>query len=473
MKVTERKNGGTERRILIGMIVDDEVLSRISGKWTKEGLCGSRWSNLVAGWCISYHKKYGKAPGKAIVGLFESWSTDNRDKETIELVERFLEGLSGEYEQLAKDSNSRYLVDLAADHFDKVRLSKLAEAIQGDLDIGDLKKARQRHERSKPIEMSVTSRVDLLSDAGALKRALKADSTPPLIEYPGALGTFFKKALKRGKFVSFMSPTKVGKTRWLTDLTWRAISQGNKVAFFAIGDEDEDDMAIRFMTRAARRPLGPAIGVDVVKWPISIERIPGEHLASVQHQEIPYEDAMDVRFARKAFRKVADKYSNTNRGELLGLSCHPSLSIGVDGIAEELDQWERDGWGSPDILVIDYADNLGAGGEFADARDGINATWQKMRGLSQKRNMLVVTATQSDSKSYDAKTLSKSNFTNDRRKLDHVTGMIGINVSEQEKAVAMTRLNWIVLRKGKFLESECVYCAGCPEIENPAALSIF
>ena len=145
MKI-EKRDGSQERRILTAMIVDDGVLARLSGKWVKEGLFNSRWANIVGGWCCAYFEKYGKAPAAATVGLFETWCEENNDKDTISLVERFLEGLSADYEALAKESNTDFLIDLAGEYFDKIRLSKLAENIQADLDRGDVAKARSRAE---------------------------------------------------------------------------------------------------------------------------------------------------------------------------------------------------------------------------------------------------------------------------------------------------------------------------------------
>ena len=108
MKVTKR-DGSEERKILIGMIVDTHVLGRIASKW-EHNLFKSVWGNLIATWCIDFYNEYETAPKQEIESLFESWvSKSAQDEETVELVDKFLSGLSEEYEARAESSNSNYI----------------------------------------------------------------------------------------------------------------------------------------------------------------------------------------------------------------------------------------------------------------------------------------------------------------------------------------------------------------------------
>jgi hypothetical protein len=125
------------------------------------------------------------------------------------------------------------------------------------------------------------------------------------------------------------------------------------------------------------------------------------------------------------------------------------------------------------VIVIDYADILANPPGFNESRDATNATWKHLRRLSQERHCLVVTATQADAASYRAETIDASNFSEDKRKLSHVTGMVGINSTPEEKENSMQRLNWVVLRESEFNVTRCVHVASCIDIGNPAVKSIF
>jgi hypothetical protein len=85
----------------------------------------------------------------------------------------------------------------------------------------------------------------------------------------------------------------------------------------------------------------------------------------------------------------------------------------------------------------------------------------------------VVTATQTAARGYDAITQSQKHFSEDKRKLAHVTGMVGLNQTVKEKEKGIMRLNWIELREGWYSERQCCYVATCFELANMAVKSCF
>ena len=49
------------RKVLMAMILDDVVCSRIASQWQPGGLFDSRPLDLVAGWCVKHNEKYGES----------------------------------------------------------------------------------------------------------------------------------------------------------------------------------------------------------------------------------------------------------------------------------------------------------------------------------------------------------------------------------------------------------------------------
>ena len=211
MIVTERKTGGRERRVLIGMVVDKVVLAEVAAKWNQDGLFSSLWCNLVGDWCVDYWNRYSRPPGKDVEALFQAWAERSKDKDTVTLVERFLGELSGEYVRLRKEMNSQQVLDLAKEHFNHVRYSKLAETIQGAVQAGRIDQADQVMNKFQKVEIGTGGWIDVLNDRNALARMFKRAEEPALIDLPGDLGKFFGKSLARDNFVSFMGPEKRGK----------------------------------------------------------------------------------------------------------------------------------------------------------------------------------------------------------------------------------------------------------------------
>lgn len=464
----ERREGYEEREVITAMIVDSGVLGRIESKWEPD-LFRSKWSNLVASWCVKFYRSYDKAPGRAIEGLFESWAQDTKDEETVKLVERFLGGLSNEYKRKAKEVNPDYVLDIAGKLFNRVRATKLAEAVQGDVDGGNLDKALKRIAGFGQVEIGVGSGVDILRDKAAIQAAFEGVQEP-LVKYPGALGRFFGNALERDAFIAFQGPEKRGKSVWLLDVAWRAMLQRRRVAYFQVGDMSQNQVMRRFMARASGIPIRrPKSGV--FRYPTGISRDPDEMRAEAEFEEREVKSDLSFQAAWKACDKVLRTKVKSDR-PFFRLSCHPNSSISVTGIRSILLGWEREGW-IPDVVCIDYADVLAPISSNDEGREQINKTWNHLRSLSQSLHCLVVTATQADAASYAVETMSQRNFSDDKRKMAHVTGMIGLNATPQEKEDGLMRLNWIVLREGEFSPRRCVHVAGCLDIYNPAVRSTF
>ena len=474
MKI-ERKDGASERAILIGMIVSKDVLARIAARWNRN-LFASKWSNLVASWCVDYYMRHSEAPGKNIVGLFRNWSEKSKDADSSDLVDKFLASLSGDYEEQSKEINAGYLSDEATKYFTRVRLSRLKDSIEGDLDSGDIEGACNRITKFQKIEVGTGEGVDLFLDKEAVFAASGDSRKDELISLKGGLNTFFQGALERDGFVGILAPNKTGKSFWLQELAFRAMRQRRKVAYFVVGDMSAKQVKRRLLTRLVHRPYRAFPKADgwpyTVKWPTKL--IPPEGpvgQVSVECDEIVFDKAPIPADVWTACERLMEKRIKSKES-YFRMSIHPSASISILGIKSILDTWALNGFVA-DVVAIDYADTLAPIGGSKEKRDQINDTWMRMRAISQELHCLVLTATQADARSFDRSTLDRSNFSEDRRKLDHVTGMVGINVTSAERKDGLCRLNWLALREGNWNPVQCCYVAGCLALANPAVLSEF
>jgi hypothetical protein len=252
----------------------------------------------------------------------------------------------------------------------------------------------------------------------------------------------------------------------LLDLAWRAMLQRRKVLFFEIGDLSESQIMGRFEVRAAQIPLE----AGKVEYPIKFDMDDNEKMSLVRKVK-RFKKPLGPKTAKEAFRRVM-KEQIKSKESFLKLSVHPNNSIGMPGIKSTVQRLERQGW-VPDVVVIDYADLLIPAPGYSESRDGINANWKAMRGLSQEYHCLLVTATQANAQSYSAESMDMTHFSEDKRKFAHCTGMIGLNQNEKEKEEDITRLNWLVLREAKYSLKRFCYAAGCPALANVAVVSRF
>lgn len=445
------------RVVLIGMITDRSTCARISAKWQPGGLFENRYENLIGGWCVKHFREYETPPGKAIQTIFDQWSEAREDKETVKLVEKFLVSISDEYERNGDAPTSDYLVDLAGKYFNKVRVKQLMEEIEADIKENDITKAEERLTKHRRLELGVGSLLHLDDDHEIWINAFDEEQERPLIEYPGALGNFLGSEFARDSFIAFMGSAKRGKTWWLIDLAYRAVRQRKKVMYFEAGDLSESQLIQRLGQRALRRPRK----TKIVKMPTDYRS--SDDPPEIEERQLPKVTPSEC---FKAWQKVHQGSKNR-----LKVSCHPNGSLRVVDIANLLHDHAQQGW-IADVVVIDYADILAKPLGVVDNREATNENWKHMRRISQELHCLVVTATQADASSYEAGLLRRKNFSDDRRKHDHVTAMIGINATDDEKSHGVYRLNFLDRRNDAYNESHQVYVAGCLDIGCPVIKSV-
>jgi len=444
---------GTDlRRVLTAIIVDPVVCGRVASQWTSEGLFDVDWANWVGKWCVDYFKKYSVPPNGQLTGIFQSWATETIvAEEVIHAIEKFLQSLSDEHRH-EEPATSDYLLDLSGRYFNKVRLEKAIELAKLELDQGKVEEAHSRFSKLHRVELGLGSFVVPLDDLGVWEQSTQQERRKSLVHYPGAVGYFFGDSFQKGTLFSFMACEKCGKTSWLVDFTYRAVRNRNKVAFFEVGDGDQDEFMINLNMRSSGLP-----------------EYDGEYeIPTGWNDEGELETITEKLEALTSFDGFSSLKRVCKNPHALRVSCYPSSTISVEGIDNVLEDWERDNF-LPDIVVIDYADILAPPSGFKDKLDQIDETWKQLRRLSQQRHCLVMTATQASASAYKKKgLLGPEDFSGRKTKLGHVNGLMGINVSENERKQQIGRLNWIVRRKMRNRNRRnFVTVAGCFDIGNP------
>lgn len=455
---THRYDGSRLKRVLASMVTDQTVCSRIAAQWKGDGLFDSAYANLVGRWCVEHLQRFGTPPNGQLVSQLERWvSKVKPDDKVQQLVERLVREVQNEVKK-GEQANTEYMIDLADKYLNEVRVRKAVEDAQGELDVGQAEKAYERLTSINRIELGQGSLVKPAEEFDVWRQAFDKTRQPQLFGYPGDLDGFLGRHMTRNHLISFMAPEKTGKTTWLRDASYRALRAKRRVAYFEVGDSDQDEVLLWFGIRAARVPEE----AGVIRVP---ERVNKD--GRVKRKQVEHESGISPGAAFKAFKRVC-KSSDSFR-----LSCHPNSSMDVMGIRSMLLDWGREGWVA-DVVVIDYADILAPPSGIKDLLQQIEVTWKQLRRISQEFHSLVLTATQASAAAYSdkVKTLSKRHFSGRKTKLAEVNGMVGINVSNEDKRRGVTRINWIARRKGYYSETRYCTVAGCMDICNPAIRSI-
>jgi hypothetical protein len=440
------------------MVLNSTVCARISSKWREGGLFSSRWQNTVARWAISHLEKYKEPLGaENVETVFQTWAVKNEKAETtIDLMEKFLYQFDEHLIEKVESMSPEFILDMAGEVFNGVRVRETIRLAELDMEENNVERASSRLASSLRVELGVGSLFRPGEDYGRWRDAFDADRSRGLIRYPGELGNFIGDDLCRDAFVSFLGGYGVGKSFWLLDAAYRGVRNRYRVAFFVVGDMSEAQIIKRMGQRVLRRPKRD----EEIRWPVGWKKDGSPHVKIEKRLAITPQESY------KEWKKIQRK------ADLLRLSCHPSVSINAEGIDSLLLGWQREGWVA-DIVILDYADNLAPPSGIQEKREQINTTWQYLRRLSQEYHCLLLTATQADADSYEKRVLGKRNFSDDRRKHDHLTTEIGINQMDDEKEIGVYRLNLIKRREEYYNVQRQIKIAGCLAVGCPVVKSGF
>jgi hypothetical protein len=451
-------------------VVSDRFLQEVQAFY-RPHLLGDPSARLLAGWCLDYWTQYRSAPGPHVRDLFESHARNGLGDAEAEAISSILAAASEEHER-ADHFNADYLLDEAERHLKGRSLLALAEDLKAALasPAGGPVEAERVLEEYHRIERPRSAGICPLTDREAIREAF-AEKSVSLFRFGGALGELINPMLVRAGFLAFLAPPKRGKSWFLMELALRAASAGCNVAFFECGDMTEQQWLRRFHVRISHRPFRhyrPEY-VGTVRVPYLLEGDPGSDV-EVDWRDEPVEP-LDHRQAYRTGREFLRKKMGKGR---LKLSCHSSGTLTLSGVRTQADIWERVEGFVPDVYVFDYADLLAAERSGPkEFRHQENEKWKGLRGLSQERCALTVTASQSDAEGMERETLSARNFSEDMRKLAHVTGMYGLNQKQEEKREGRLRVNEIVVREGDFDGGRSVTLLQALRVGRPALASFW
>jgi hypothetical protein len=491
-----------ERKILIGLITSTEFIQQIQHAWNISYL-ESQMAKRLAGWCMEYFQIYNKAPNKDIEAIYYEKLREGLPKDIAEEIEQdILPGLSREFED--EEINIDYLRDQTLKFFKEKQLLNHSEQIKDLTETGELLEAEKLACEFKPVLIESKTDLNLNSDA-ALLRIEKAfnDTNQPVITYPGALGEFWNNQLIKGAFVALMGMSKRGKTFWLLELALRAVKQGKKVVFFQAGDMTESQLLRRiciYLTRKSDKerycgkmyePVRDCVKNQLdlcdndrrecqfglfsdktekqIRKEITIDELIKQYKENTDYKhcyncyeytqnrwgsvwinEVEVKNHLTVKEAQQAVSEFFIKFKRNFK-----ISTHANGTLTIKKAITLLDIWDKSENFNADLIAFDYADIMED--EYVkEFRHKQNAIWKGMRRISQEKNEpLVITGTQTDADSFEANKLKLKNFTEDRRKYDHVTAMYGLNQdkNDREKRLKVMRINELVIREGEFFNN--------------------
>lgn len=483
-----------ESQAITCMVVDEDFLRQIRPIAKLEYFI-IPFAQTIAKWCIEYWDTFEEAPGMQIEDIFFAKEKKGEiDEDHADVIRNFLTTLSSEYEK-EEERSTEYWLSVTEIYFRKRNMEILKDDITRHLEIGRIDDAETIFSDFITPCRETNNHINPFNNESAIREGF-TKIVEPLFRIPGDLGKVVNDMFVKDALVAIMGPEKRGKTWWLMFLSIMAARAGVNVAFFAVGDMTEPQMTVRYHVMNAKRSnkakycserLLPILDCyhnqtgacflrsrlgdddlfdtdssDKVEKFMTFEQNPTwipctycqrdkefqkEYKGAVWYKK---KEATDPLHWRSAYRLGQEFVKKKMGGDKhFRLSCHANTSINIKGVRGILAKWKKEGF-EPGLVAIDYADILAPEDPKKEFRHQQNDTWKAMRKGSQELENLWLTATQADAGSYDEEILGARNFSEDKRKYSHVTGILTLNQKPEEKKAGVMRIGQMFLREDDF-----------------------
>lgn len=447
--IREKIDASRERNVILYSIINTDFLKEIY-PIAKRELFKSPYAQTVWGWIAQYFEEFNKAPNKDIQDIYITHKMEVQDEEE-EAVATFLQSLSDSDEQI---NNLDYLIKQSVEWLKLRSLENLQLSITDALSRKDYQSGEQAVAEYSRIERHVSDGVNLFR---AIDLAVECfnEENEILFNFPGALGAVIGDC-RRTDFISFLGFMKSGKTWWLWEAAKMAMLRSNKVLFISL-EMPLPQVMRRIWLNLAKKPKRNKL-VKIPKFTEDDSSTDEEQKWVVDYDEKEMEGFHPT---KEYFENWIKQYKKYFHGGDVKVVSMPARSVTVKDIVGYIDNLEYYEKWIPDVVVIDYADLISSKmkGEYRHQLDDI---WANLRRTALERNICVVTASQSGRASARGDA-TEENIAEDIRKVAHVTKMIAINATKEEKGNGIYRIAQIAERD----DSTCfeqAYVLSCLDI---------
>lgn len=396
----------------------------------------TRYAQIVAKWVQDYFDHFQEAPAENIQSIYIQRKEALRDEEEADSVAEFLQNLS---DDAKPPTNIEFHIEQAELYLKTLSLEQAIAEMNAALQKNEPLLAEGVIAGYKRVGRPSGDGYSLMDTAADIYEAF-SEEEEVVLEFPGALGQVIGPC-RRGDLISYIAPVKRGKTWALLYAADLAQLQQHKVAFFTL--EMPKPQIIR---RAWQAMVGAPRSDCTVTIPYFAPEVEaGEEVKDDTKWRIEYKDVRKEGVKLDSIDETQKKMRRLYRNGDCRFIPMPSKATTVKDIETSLDNLLYYDDYEADVVVIDYADLLGskASGDYRHQLDDI---WVNLRRVAQERNILIVTATQTNRAGLSGEDITPENVAEDMRKLAHVAKLIALNQSPKEREQLIMRFKLLLDR---------------------------
>ena len=435
----ERLDALNEKDIAVGLIVSDrycrEILPVLNPKFLEID-----YIRILSSWIKEYFLEFNEAPKQNIIKLYRSRVTDLRDDALSDNILSLITNL----DENPGNLNEGFLIDESMKYIKKRSLLCLISDMEACVSMNDVEKAEDLLTKHRIVERSGSETISVMKNLDRVIESFDSEEDV-LIKIPGAYGSVLGD-IHREDFFAFIAPFKRGKTFALMDLAVRGFLNGLKVLFVSL-EMGERSVVKRFWTA-----ISGQISKDRedINYPRFVER---NGVWGVEERRINKKACTidDIKRMSGFIKRVARTWD-------IRVLAVPSYSLKAEKLEIKMEKLAYEEDFVPDMVVVDYADIM-APSEKNEYRQQLDSIWKRLRSLAQKWHCAVITASQTNREALYSDA-DQQNVAEDIRKIAHVTSMVSINQTEDEKKKGIVRFKQLVIREesAEFRQAVCLQC---------------
>lgn len=409
---------------------------------------------IVLEWCLNYYEKYHKAPNIHIQNIYNEKKQQLKEEDQ-KLLETFLQNLSDKYEE--QNYNEKYILDLSLTYLREINLNVLQKQIDEFKTLNRIDDAEHlvltynKFDTQTEIKQETFLFKDLEYACKVCDNSLNTDEDDKLFKLKGDLGDKLGW-IYREDFFSLVAPAKRGKSFYLREIALICAEQGLNVIVFNL-EESHKKYCKSFYQN---------ISSEIKDKPESFKniKIPYFEKNANDKYDIKYEELKKFGLNSRKIRGVFNKQKIKTKGDIIVRS-FPSNTLTFQKMSKCLDEYALQGY-VVDVLLIDFLDNLKSFNK-SEHRHSIDEKWTNTRRLAQEKHIAIGTVSHTKKENFK-KDIEMGSPNEDYRKENHITQMIGINQTPEEKKKQVARLNIFHNRENDCNSKEFFVCLECRDL---------
>lgn len=418
----DKIDGALQENILTLVCFDDEAAPFIVNS-VDVGLFESDIYKDIAQQAIEYYHQFKEAPKDHLPDLLEDKLDPDKDKKRAELYQRIIVNL---YE-FKEGINRKYVLSKVTEFVRQQRLKGAVVDAVNNIKNGDLDQAENTLEKALRTNIDVFHPGVSFNDTGGVLKAFE-DIVPAYgmgIEPLDKIGF----GPVPGELMVILAGANRGKTWFMTHIGKAGIIRRLKVLHLSL-EMSEEKMTQRYLQ--AFFAIGKRKGE--ASYPVFQTDERGRMI------DIKFNDIVRPTLGDKNIEQTIIKKLGTFGGKRLPLwiKRFPTNSLNIRGLEMYLDGMERYHHYVPDILIVDYADLMQLKADNLRVETG--NLYKELRRIAVERNIAVVTASQANRLSEDAKVISLKHLAEDYSKAATADNIIAYCQTSDELKLNLARL---------------------------------